>query len=170
MKNYSVKEIADLLGTNPETVRRWIREKKLTASQDSRKTGNTVSEVELQKFLKANSKYAGIAAGSIAMSPLAGIGGATVALGGIVGSLIIEQVMKEKVITEAKLEPDEVLRLIQDEIKKKQASIKRKKLSIAEIEKEIADEEKQVESLRATQKAITGRIGKDSKKEAKQNE
>jgi transposase-like protein len=25
MKTYSVKEIADLLGTNPETVRRWIR-------------------------------------------------------------------------------------------------------------------------------------------------
>lgn len=161
MKNYSVKEIADLLGTNPETVRRWIREKKLTASQDSRKSGNTVSEVELQKFLKTNSKYAGIAASSIAMSPLAGIGGAAVALGGIVGTLIIDQVIKEKAISEAKVEPTEVVRLINEEIKKKQTNIKRKKASIAELEKEIADEGKQLESLKATQKAIMERIEKN---------
>ena len=32
MKTYSVKEIADLLNTNPETVRRWIRDKKLEAT------------------------------------------------------------------------------------------------------------------------------------------
>lgn len=163
MKNYSVKEIADLLGTNPETVRRWIRDKKLTASQGSRKEGNTVSEAELQKFLKTNAKYGGIAASSIAMSPIVGLGGAAIALGGIVGSLIIDQVTKEKSIADAKVEPDELLRLIQEEIRKKQAVIKRKKASVAEIEKEIADETKQVESLKATQKAIMERIKNEEK-------
>ena len=29
MKSYNVKEIAEMLNTNPETVRRWIRDKKL---------------------------------------------------------------------------------------------------------------------------------------------
>ena len=35
MDTYSVKEIADMLNTNPETVRRWIRSGKLEAIQES---------------------------------------------------------------------------------------------------------------------------------------
>lgn len=42
MKTYSVKEIADLLKTNPETVRRWIRDKKLEATIESKKGGHTM--------------------------------------------------------------------------------------------------------------------------------
>ena len=34
MDTYSVKEIADMLNTNPETVRRWIRSGKLEAIQE----------------------------------------------------------------------------------------------------------------------------------------
>lgn len=158
MKNYSVKEIADLLGTNPETVRRWIRDKRLTAKQGSRKEGNVVTEDDLQKFLKANAKYGGIAASSMVMSPLAGIGGVAVALGGLVGTLIVDQVAKEKSISEAKLDPSEVQRLIQDEIKKRQANIKRKKLSISELEKEITETEKQIEALKATEKALSEKL------------
>jgi len=37
MDTYSVREIADMLNTNPETVRRWIRPGKLEAIQESRK-------------------------------------------------------------------------------------------------------------------------------------
>ena len=33
MNTYTVKEIADMLKTNPETVRRWIRLGKLEADQ-----------------------------------------------------------------------------------------------------------------------------------------
>lgn len=66
MRTYSVKEIANLLGTNPETVRRWIRNKKLHAIQESRKDGNTVTEDELNKILKKTPKYVSIAAKSLA--------------------------------------------------------------------------------------------------------
>ena len=52
MKTYSVKEIAELLNTNPETVRRWIRSGKLGAIQDSRKEGNVVTQAMLDSFLK----------------------------------------------------------------------------------------------------------------------
>lgn len=44
MDTYSVKEIADMLNTNPETVRRWIRSGKLEAIQESRKGGNVVTK------------------------------------------------------------------------------------------------------------------------------
>lgn len=56
-ETYSVKQIADMLGTNPETVRRWIREGKLKAIQVSRKSGNIITESELKRFLKATPKY-----------------------------------------------------------------------------------------------------------------
>ena len=58
MKTYSVKEIAELLNTNPETVRRWIRSGKLGAIQDSRKEGNVVTQAMLDSFLKTTPKYA----------------------------------------------------------------------------------------------------------------
>ena len=57
MKTYSVKQIAESLGTNPETVRRWIRGGKLKAVQVSRKDGNLVSESDLQKFLEKHPRY-----------------------------------------------------------------------------------------------------------------
>ena len=37
MESYSVKQIAEMLNTQPETVRRWIRTGKLTAHKNSRK-------------------------------------------------------------------------------------------------------------------------------------
>ena len=66
MDTYSVKEIADMLNTNPETVRRWIRSGKLEAIQESRKGGNVVTKSMLDAFLKASPKYAGIAGGLLA--------------------------------------------------------------------------------------------------------
>ena len=52
MKTYSVKDIADMLNTNPETVRRWIRAGKLKADQTSRKDGNMVREDDLYKVVE----------------------------------------------------------------------------------------------------------------------
>jgi len=57
MNNYTVKEIAELLKVNPETVRRWIRTNKLKSEQPSRKEGNVIFEKELDIFLKNNPKY-----------------------------------------------------------------------------------------------------------------
>lgn len=59
MDTYSVKEIAGMLNTNPETVRRWIRSGKLEAIQESRKGGNVVTKAMLDAFLKNSPKYVG---------------------------------------------------------------------------------------------------------------
>lgn len=63
MKEYSVKEIAALLGTNQETVRRWIRTGKLKAVDNSSKKGESkvILESALNSFLKASPKYAAVA-------------------------------------------------------------------------------------------------------------
>ena len=66
MKTYSVKEIAEMLNTNPETVRRLIRDKKLDATIESKKGGHIVYEAALQEFLKSSPKYAAVAKASLA--------------------------------------------------------------------------------------------------------
>ena len=76
METYSVKQIAEMLKTKPETVRRWIRNGKLYAEKSSRKEGHVVTEKDLNNFLKSSPKYAGIAAGIVGatvMTPIAAI-------------------------------------------------------------------------------------------------
>ena len=70
MKTYSVKDIAVMLHTNPETVRRWIRAGKLKADRSSRKEGNMVREDELYRFLRSTTKYAAFAANLAVTNPL----------------------------------------------------------------------------------------------------
>ena len=56
MKEYTVKEVAELLDTNEETVRRWIRQDKLNATRQVGRGGNKVSEKDLEEFLKKSTK------------------------------------------------------------------------------------------------------------------
>lgn len=56
---YSVKDIADLLLIDSETVRKWIREKKINAiKQGSRKDGYLITGSDFLNFLNFNPKYA----------------------------------------------------------------------------------------------------------------
>jgi excisionase family DNA binding protein len=52
MKSYTVKEIAETLKTDPETVRRWIRSGKLDSTITSTKSGHIITEDALNKFIK----------------------------------------------------------------------------------------------------------------------
>ena len=58
MKTYTVKDVAFYLKVNEETVRRWIRSKKLVASWDSKKEGCIIEEFSLIAFLSKYPKYA----------------------------------------------------------------------------------------------------------------
>ena len=76
MKTYTVRQISEMLNTNPETVRRWIRDKKLNAEQSFRKDGNIITEEALQRFLKSTPKYAlrvGVGAAAAMLVPGGGI-------------------------------------------------------------------------------------------------
>ena len=57
MQFYTVKQVAETLKTNEETVRRWIRTGKLEAIQNSKKEGNLISADALNKFVKETPKY-----------------------------------------------------------------------------------------------------------------
>ena len=47
MKTYTVKEITQIVHTNPETVRRWIRDGKLKAIKDPKTGENIITEADL---------------------------------------------------------------------------------------------------------------------------
>ncbi len=57
MKTYNVEDISKMLNVNKETVRRWIRNGRLKATQWSKKTGNVVTEKNLMQFINENPKY-----------------------------------------------------------------------------------------------------------------
>ena len=144
MKTYSVKQIAEMLGTNPETVRRWIRDDKMKAVQVSRKDGNIVTEAELERFIKATPKYfskltAGV--GLAAMSPVVGIGALA---GGIVASALLGY-FDGKNSVDVRVRPEDFKEYLQKNITKLNGTILQKQALIHQTEAEINEISKQIE-------------------------
>ena len=144
MKTYSVKQIAEMLGTNPETVRRWIRDDKMKAVQVSRKDGNIVTEAELERFIKATPKYfskltAGV--GLAAMSPVVGIGALA---GGIVASALLGY-FDGKNSVDVRIRPEDFKEYLQKNIAKLNGTILQKQALIHQTESEINEISKQIE-------------------------
>ena len=57
MLYYTVKEIAEMLHINQETVRRWIRDGKLQAERGVGRQGSKVEESVLKEFLEKNKNF-----------------------------------------------------------------------------------------------------------------
>lgn len=137
MKTYSVKEIADMLNTNPETVRRWIRDKKLDASIESKKGGHIVYEAALQEFLRSSPKYAAIAKTSIA--------GATVLSTVVVGGLVAAQKLIDlDQLKKARISTQDVVLFLRGEIQKSKDAIKSKEATIHQLQKQIEADQTQI--------------------------
>ncbi len=166
MKTFNVKEIAEMLNMNPETVRRWIRSGKLEAIQDSRKEGNIVTEQMLNAFLKSSPKYAGILTASAALTPIAGLGAMTVSL---LGGLLAQQYVKSENEKNAKVSTVEVKKLIDSDIKKRTQAIRRKEEAIRQLQNEIESEQAGIEEARRLIREMDAQT-KQAKKVEKNNE
>ena len=144
MKTYSVKQIAEMLGTNPETVRRWIRDDKMKAVQVSRKDGNIVTEAELERFVKATPKYLSkltVGMGMVAISPVVGIGALA---GGIVASALLGY-FDGKNSVDVRVRPEDFKEYLQKNIVKLRGTILQKQELINQTEAEINEIFKQIE-------------------------
>ena len=143
MKTYSVKDIADMLNTNPETVRRWIRAGKLKAAQASRKDGNIVREDDLYKYLRSTTKYATIATGLAATNPFLAL--TTTVGAGVLGAIVTSLAVKSpKNGREVRILSDDVKRTLKKNIAESKETIERKKAAIAELQAEINKEQQQI--------------------------
>lgn len=139
MKTYSVKEIAEMLNTNPETVRRWIRDKKLDATIESKKGGHIVYEAALREFLKSSPKYAAAAKASVA-----GAVGAAVLPTVMVGGLIAQKLIGTEQLKKARISNKDVIAFLCGEIQKCTEAIKAKEDTINQLQKQIETDQLQI--------------------------
>ena len=140
MKTYSVKEIAEMLNTNPETVRRWIRDKKLEATIESKKGGHIVYEAALHEFLKSSPKYAAAAKASLVGVAL----GAAVLPTVMVGGLIAQKLIDADQLKKARISNEDVINFLRGEIKKFTEAIKAKEDTINQLQKQIETDQLQI--------------------------
>lgn len=131
MKTYSVKEISDMLNTNPETVRRWIRDKKLEATIESKKGGHIVYESALHTFLKSSPKYASIASTALLSTMM-------------VGGLIAQKIIDVEQLKKARVSNKDVIAFLRGEIKKNAEAIKAKEDTIYQLQKQIEADQSQI--------------------------
>ena len=141
MDTYNVKQIADMLNTQPETVRRWIRSGKLYAEKASRKDGHVVTESDLNKFLKSSPKYASMAGGLIGVA--AALPVAAVPVGGIAATYLAAA-KKAKENGDESFFKEDVTRYLQEEIERRNQSINQKLATIEQLQREITNDHQQI--------------------------
>ena len=134
LKSYSVKEIANLLNTNPETVRRWIRDKKLDAVIESKKGGHIVYESALQAFLKSSPKYSTIATTAIFSTMM-------------VGGLIAQKLIDIDQLKKARISDTDIINFLQAEIDTRKSSIESIRENIEKLDMQIKTEQIQIEAF-----------------------
>ena len=171
MKTYTVKDIAELLDTSTETVRRWISYGKLQAEQESRKEGNLVTKERLEEFLKNTPKYEKKIA---ALSGAVAVGMLNPALGMLIsttlGMVSLKQMNQKKQELQlmwdicdqqdSNLNSDEVKNAILNYIHNSETVIQRKENYIKQVQEEIRVEQKHIELA----KKILGQLAEEDKK------
>lgn len=137
MNSYTVRQIADMLKTNEETVRRWIRSGKLVATQGSKKSGNVVTSAALNQFISETPKYAKAVAASLATSPFA----LSVVVGGLLGGLFsLMDENKAEAVTSTDVED-----LLKRRISLHEKRLRTKKAAIQKLQAEIDDEQQNLD-------------------------
>lgn len=142
LDTYTVKQIADMLNTQPETVRRWIRNGRLHAKKTSRKEGHIVTDADLNSFLKGSPKYAGLAASSVALGLMAPI--AAVPIVGGIAATYLASTKKQKENGEENVSKEEIKKYLLEEIERRNSSIKQKLGTIEQLQREIANDQQQI--------------------------
>lgn len=144
MKSYSVKQIAEIMGINPETVRRWIRNGKLKAVQASRKGGNVVKEADLERFGKTMPKYfPRISAGKglAAIAPLA----ASSAIASTILASAFLGYFESRKRTDVRVRLEDFKNYLQSSVANLQGTVLQKQALIQQTEEEIKEISKQIE-------------------------
>ena len=139
LKEYNVKQISELLNTNPETVRRWIRSGKLAASQSSKKGGNIISEEALLQFLRATPKYTGLAA-ILAASAVPSLNTPAV-MGAFLGGMITGLYKT----CHRQITPDQIKQYLQKQITKSKKTIREKQKQIRKLQEEVQKEQEHLD-------------------------
>lgn len=142
MESYNVKQIAEMLNTRPETVRRWIRSGKLKAQKASRKEGHVVSGADLKEFLKRAPKYAGVAESVIGKADATSLHSNFIEVG---EETPIWQILKNAGTTEEiSFSQDDILKLVRKEKERRMLLVQQKQRTIEQLQREIINDQQQI--------------------------
>lgn len=130
MDSYTVKQVSQLLKTNEETVRRWIRSGKLPATLVSKKGGHTISAESLNYFVKQTPKYAPILAASLTASTLT----MSAVIGSVIGGLLALADSNRNVSAK------DVEAFLKKKIAAQEKSLKKKEAQLQKLQEEIENE------------------------------
>lgn len=157
MEFYTVKEIAQMLSVNDETVRRWIRDGRLQAERGSGRQGSKVNDVSLKVFLEENKglttavSAAALGIGSIGTS----IASVTTPLGIVsaIGGALFGTNMLKMLKDEQQDKKEMKLELMEKEfeLEKKRSQLK---LEIARLQGELELLESKIEKIKVISKDI----------------
>lgn len=150
--NFSVAEVAKMLETNPETVRRWIRSGKLEAKKSKGRSGSVISEIVLRQFLEDSPKYkkylplltatSSLTIGAIAS---AASGALTVAIPAFLNSINQKKNKTDLMLTESQAE--DLLSSVKERIQSLEVSIPRKREQIKSLKLELQQQEEELKTL-----------------------
>lgn len=141
MNTYNVQQVADALSVNPETVRRWIRARKLKASQGSKKEGNIIKAEDLGKFLETYPKYASsaVSLAGTAIGLGAPVASAVIAAGFISGAfaLALNGKSGKEILDEQRLSESDLAEILREGAKSYRSSAKDKRDEAAQLSERI---------------------------------
>lgn len=147
---YTVNEVAEIFQTNPETVRKWIREGKLKATPgNSKKEGIRIDDSSIQNFLDDNSKYSKKALTSATAALLTG-GFAIPAF------LMVKAYQENQALASAIINSSDLLGMLKDEIAHEKDAISEILQGISLLEDEIQKKEKRIDSINHMISEISG--------------
>lgn len=164
-EEYTVNEVAAIFQTNPETVRKWVKEGKLHAVQgNSKKEGMRIDEPSLESFLVDNPKYTQSAYITAMLALLTG--GIS-----IPASIILraqrqaqEQLEAEKeFVANSRIKTSDIIRLLKEEISQEEAAIAEKEIVLKSLEAEINNKYERIANI----KQMIDDLNNDNRTESK---
>lgn len=146
MEYYTVKEIAELLSVNEETVRRWIRENKLSAERGSGRQGSKVTDEALRDFLKGNKGLVTSVAATTLPGLISGLTAFSTAINGLSWLSILKSKDKDQTdikveLMEKEFELENLAMNLKTEISSKQHELELVENQITKIKKIISEKQ-----------------------------
>ena len=145
-QEFTVKTVSEILGTNPETVRRWLRAGVLTAfPKNGEKSPSIIDPKSFEGLVKKMPKYShalltlGLIAGPVSAMAITALAATGVINNGIIGS--------KKDYAQDATKVDNIEYIIKAKIKKKQTEKKLKENEIEKIRVEIEDINNEIDQL-----------------------
>ena len=137
-------QVAELLDVNEETVRRWIRDGKLSAEKSSNKQGNVITESALLEFAKKAPIYAAAIGAMVATASV----NTFLAMPAVLAGSLFTYRQSTGSATEAKVQTEALCDALENYIATRRREIDRKTRRAQQLLEEVEELNEEIEEAR----------------------